>query len=152
MELEPKHLAPYFAHELKCMVEYEVNDNQIVNLLAMSNGMISVSKKSFPYSENLQLCDIKPILRPLSDLKRSTCLNEFYIMFGGGYTSFTNYRKDNLDNILYSSYETLPYEIVNLLFRLHYDVFGLIPKGLAININDLAEATNGKLKLKNVEL
>jgi DNA phosphorothioation-dependent restriction protein DptG len=145
MELEPKHLAPYFAHELKCMVEYEVNDNQIVNLLAMSNGMISVSKKSFPYSENLQLCDIKPILRPLSDLTKVIEVNgEKFIPWewfnenpSENHCEVYEEWFEHIEDNNWASWVSAPYELTQKMIEWHFDVFGLIEKGLAININDL---------------
>lgn len=41
---------------------------------------------------------------------------------------------DLIENIELSS---LPYECVNFIFKNHYDFFGLIEEGLAININEL---------------
>ena len=69
-------------------------------------------------THNIGMCLVggfKPILRPLSDL--------------------TKWGIDDLFKI--KDYKEMTYEDVRWMFELHFDVFGLIEKGLAIDINTL---------------
>jgi hypothetical protein len=75
---------------------------------------------------NVKLSDIKPILRPLSNYEDiDEILNEMndyeIIMI-----------EDNPDLI-----KRLSYDVIELMFKNHIDIFGLIPKGLAIDKNTL---------------
>ena len=74
------------------------------------------------YLKTLGWDDIKPILRPLSDLTES--------YFNAWFVSEKRFYKQ-LEN------GDLPYIIINELYEEHFDVHNLIPNGLAININDL---------------
>lgn len=76
----------------------------------------------------------KPILKPLSDLtKDNEVTTEFQLIF-----------KENDDIIDYLceekgdvSKKNIPYQLAEWLFKNHFDVFGLIEKGLAIDINTI---------------
>lgn len=83
----------------------------------------------------------KPILRTMSDLTKDH-------LRGAGFDSHIDYLTNELhnsanDNRLYANgkklwrIECAPYEMVDFLFEHHFDVFGLIPAGLAIDINML---------------
>lgn len=80
--------------------------------------------------------DVKPILRPLSDLTKE-------IEHSGERFAPVDWIRENLDYDEYSidyyinHTERLPYEIVQKLFEWHFDVSRLIEKGLAIDINTL---------------
>ena len=110
--LELKHLAPYLPYELKIWYKLIVVDMQELSI----NNIDKVLEDSKHF---------KPILRPLSDLT-----------------------KDDLDTLqcteLYNQINDadfcihlLPYQIAMYLIENHFDVFGLIEKGLAIDINTL---------------
>ena len=115
MKLELKHLAPYLPHGLWCEVNYiegkEVKPFEIR----------WVTKDFNIYS------DIKPILRPLSDLT-----NEFKYDFRFTERTITIH-KHGLDYWV----KGLRFDIVEFLLKNHFDVFGLIEQGLAIDINTL---------------
>lgn len=100
---------------------------------------------------------IKPILRPLSDLTKDEFkekLNAIFIERYGN-VQFTEYNlgyKDREDFTLTATYallgdvftdsvvsrgklDNVRYWIIEFLLENHYDIFGLIKKGLAIDIN-----------------
>lgn len=90
---------------------------------------------------------IKPILRPLSDLTKEIEHNGERFVFSDRYLSNSKI-KMLLDNSLCSFNNPLndiDYNSVKLLLEHHFDVFGLIEKGLAININSIEgkEVSNG---------
>ncbi len=118
-KLELKHLAPYLPYGLKYFVDYTDGDTEIVNLdgafideLYLSNGLTC----------GYQSETSKPILRPLSDLTK----NEFVDDLGKWYGDYQELDLDDID-----------YGIVKNYFKHHFDVFGLIEKGLAIDINTI---------------
>jgi len=73
----------------------------------------------------------KPILRPLSDICKFINHNGEEMML-----SLMGYEFP-LENLISEEILKMEYNTINLLFELHFDVFGLIEKGLAIDINTL---------------
>ena len=94
--------------------------------------------KRFSHSKTVFCNNIKPILRPLSDLTKEIEVN--------GVSSYLNeLRKFNntSEHIEYLceykgdlSLTNLEYNIIIKLLEWHFDIFGLIDKNLAIDIND----------------
>ena len=93
---------------------------------------VQISKDMWTYGY-----EIKPILRPLEDLTRKIAFNgknvfpveiilDYY-----GYEIITNKER------MVEPAMMLPYGVFNLLLEMHFDVFGLIEKDLAISINKL---------------
>lgn len=80
---------------------------------------------------NAGVRDVKPFLIPLYDLKSQTLY--------GWSTCPAFILRDEFNYDIISSYgyahvkvESYPYRIVELLFKWHFDVFGLIDQGLAL--------------------
>ena len=131
---ELKHLAPYLPYGLKYKGIFNTYELTVYN-----------------FKEAVQ--EGKPILRPLSDLKslgdKNIPINSHTInqILGYGEIEFS-YFKGDLDiihdsdsdqrydsdkTISFSTFETIRTE----LLKGHYDIFGLIDAGLAIDINTL---------------
>ena len=95
------------------------------------------------YSSALVNPKNKPILRPLSDLTKEIEVDgEKFTPYEDDYLSDAMSTYENLDILCeyngdVSNDSTIPYTVMSLLFQWHFDVFGLIEKGLAINVNDL---------------
>ena len=77
--------------------------------------------------------DIKPILRPLSDLTKDEY--SFIYEYEMGYDSLEDFLKLDNESMLKNKFS---YEFLTELFHYHFDFFGLIPEGLAIDINTLS--------------
>ena len=128
MKLELKHLAPYLPYGLK-----GVNRNGTIFLLhtnTSSGGKLEKREISIFLSE-----EFKPILSPLSDLTKEIEVNG---------EKFVPLNKIRLDFDLDFETENRDYvglhELLEDYFKLiewHFDVFGLIPLNLAIDINTL---------------
>ena len=116
MKLELKHLAPYLPYGLKILSKYKNDVEGIVYLMGIENIETIITHDSR-----------KPILRPLSDLTI-----EFKDDFRFTERAITIH-KYGLNHWL----KGLRFDIVEFLFENHFDVFGLIEKGLAIDINTL---------------
>jgi len=138
MKLELKHLAPYLPYGLK------MNRNVFIGeLITLKNDKDSIAE-TFEFQvtcsiwwENTNDCNhYKPILRPLSDLTKEITHNgetfvpieEYHYL---RFEEISNYKSGGiwLNHIHFREY--------NVLIELHFDVFGLIEKGLAIDINTL---------------
>mgnify|MGYP003426619548 FL=1 len=132
-QLTLKHLAPYLPYGLKC----KWNQSNPFILVGLQKGNESVNNDLWTWKDGSRyltgyLYECKPILRPLSDytditskamsdlncdLTNQMDIQEFAL------------KKMSLSSLLYSSFEVLT--------RNHVDIFGLIPEGLAIDINTL---------------
>jgi hypothetical protein len=158
MKLELKHLAPYLPYGLKVKHDFEkvryngrkspLEDWIMTLEPSMLNCFILKDKRPF---------NRKPILRPLSDLSRyndEVEINEHYINefltnpeYGQEYGVFSHYKGEidiELDGdpqVRYDQRKTISFKcihkITELLYKGHYDVFNLIPNGLAIDINTI---------------
>ena len=84
--------------------------------------------------------DIKPILHPLSDLRNGDYLD---LLFYGNMKcdndrEFLNALEDDIASAD-AKMEVAPYHLVQKLLEWHFDVFGLIKEGLAIDVNNLKQ-------------
>lgn len=126
-KLNLEYLAPYLPQDLR-IFNIEVNSSYIMSIYTMEQ--VIATPKIF-----------KPILRPLSDLIKEIevdgekfvpiyyILEQWDSLVAGGkpYT-----QKDLPLNCVYWEYWQVDY-----MFKWHFDVFGLIEKGLAVDINTI---------------
>ena len=139
MKLELKHLAPYLLTKLKVKDLYENSTRILMGINKNHTEPIKVALVGKDLAVSRTLEEIKPILRPLSDLDKLNKEFETESTHGIG-LCFNNDGIKNLDDI-WLSYQVscasdfLP--IFEYLFKNHFDVFGLIEKGIAIDINTL---------------
>jgi len=133
MKLELKHLAPYLPFELMVNTEYGGERN----MSGLDDETIFVYGDENGEQVSIDYDTCKPILRPLSDLTKDDILGEFYMAFGAGFRDFKIYKYNCLDNLRYSTPNTQVYEVVEKMLEMHFDVFGLIEAGLAIDINKI---------------
>lgn len=133
MKLELKHLAPYLPYGLKIVWQVWFSKTEHRD---STHVMHPMELHNWDVDNGYVII---PIFRPLSDLTKEIEVNrECFIpskelstnKFDAGYT--WNYYAINANNV-----KLLNYEIIEKLFEWHFDVFGLIEKGLAIDINTL---------------
>ena len=136
MKLEIKHLAPYLPYELKYRDMLYRTDNylHVLNPLSLSFNRDHIH-------------NIKPILRPLSGLTKEIEVNgEKFVPFDILYDGYKNSPNLNYDYFCLLQIKSIDYKIkkgeisigmYSSLIEWHFDVFGLIEKGLAIDINNL---------------
>ena len=137
MKLE--HLAPYLPYGLKCQL---ITENKIP---FKTEQMTFLGEDWVDFEHNFTGFNfeyIKPILRPLSDLTEKECkrlLNDnlvFNFWYGKDKSGDYIY-KEGYTSSIYRSYNGMPYWMIQHLLQWHFDVFGLIDEGLAIDINTL---------------
>lgn len=130
MKLELKHLAPYLPYELPIEPIYVSTHGG-----GYYRELLDTDVLHYNCFE-----EIKPILRPLSDLTKEITVNgenfvpsdyisvRFNLFCGEWLYLCIN----NLDVI-----EDVPLSVSKKLLEWHFDIFGLIEKGLAIDINTI---------------
>ena len=150
MKMEIKHLAPYLPYDLKVVFEDDEHEHTLVGLVNWSNEIMVLSPFSDYGRSNIKNC--KPILRPLSDLTKEIehkgvkIIPIDYFEIGDDYNDIVDYGQGNVKligllkdmaehNFIQISY--MNYGVIIKLFEWHFDVFGLIEKGLALDINEL---------------
>jgi len=128
-KLELKHLAPYLPYKLKCEFErtYENTIEILVGIEKTDKNYVCLFGE---FGEFIPT-QVKPILRPLSDLTKKEMKQFGFDEYDG--TKPHCIRKRNVWYMVTS----LSYCQFIDLCSLHVDVFGLIEKGLAIDINSL---------------
>lgn len=115
MKLELKHLAPYLPYGL--LINFHANRVEPINGLTKTE--VYVHGMGW-----LNFSDFKPLLLPLSERK------PFFDKYLSTFWSDFDYYVECIEN------GTLPYADVVQLLSEHFDVFGLIDAGLALNKND----------------
>lgn len=140
MKLELKHLAPYLPYRLKVKFEADEYIHDVVGLNITSEGLGVISPFGDCGSCEIEIC--KPILRPIREVEQY-----FENLYGDlKHQDVTDYFDADFlashDNIEISEIQLLepgqiPYGTIQVLFKHNFDVFNLIEKGLAIDINTL---------------
>jgi len=125
MKNKSKHLSSYLPYDVKIYADVKYNfhglirDSQIMILKGISDDMIQFEGLGGFYP----IEHFKPILRPLSDLTKEMAKDCRYV---------------SVEHMIRSvELKHCPIDIWEDLLKNHYDVFGLIPAGLAIDINTL---------------
>lgn len=145
-KLELKHLAPYLPYGLKMK-----SDTMELPLVGFIGELLILNDNSNEVSSMISETFWKPILKPLSDLtkfrefcgKSQIFMECYFSISAQEETDFYNngtipeYWQININMLTNGDYKHLDYWIIQKLFEWHFDVFGLIPKGLAIDINTL---------------
>jgi hypothetical protein len=147
-KLELKHLAPYLPYELMIIETHEKPHKPSVgqvNSLNIPNRVLNYRTNRFPFSDTVHFSRMKLILRPLSDLTKEIEVNgEKFVPFHNmgtdkfylGLNSTGVIIHQNKGQIGLNSIDVYK-DVYSKLFEWHFDVFGLIEKGLAIDINTL---------------
>lgn len=140
-KLELKHIAPYLPYDIKIFDENRRAMNMNYAIMNTHGGT------NYEAAYNVINYNMKIILRPLSDLTKTLFQFEY-----GEPTTLEDWINGNCDLgtdrwILQDKAKEqrqerimdLPYFVAEYLFQYHFDVFGLIEKGLAIDINTIED-------------
>lgn len=131
MKLELKHITPYLPYGLEVLRQ---DGRTKFNVAGVENDLLIVSEKDGNKYCNLK--GVKPILRPLSSMTKEEFAELRSKLDDGVLLKLT----PNGDIYIKCNDEIYLYEVNILndfLFSNHFDVFGLIDSGLAINRNNL---------------
>jgi hypothetical protein len=133
-----EHLVPYLPYGLKCEVISlnPFNKKTILSLTSIVN--IDWERLSFA---------IKPILRPMSEITvdffKENIDEDIVDFLINCEPEHNHFSVEVCDKFI--GWTAISYEEYQLFFKNHFDVFGLIQKGLAIDINliELKNIKNG---------
>lgn len=142
MELQFRHLAPYFPYglNLQFVVKGVVERTGKMTNVSHDLEMTHPTKIGLDYYDSEHIWMFKPILRPLSDL--IPCdddeINDYVLIkiinnLPSHCDAYDEWRDSYFDNPIPERIMQAPYELLEYLFESHYDVFNLIPAGLAIS-------------------
>lgn len=123
-KIELKHLAAYLPFKIDVI-------HHVYGKIKLEGLYLWGHLYNNEYGE-IELEEIKPILRPLSDLTKEE--------YSGIYNLLrVHIGKRKLNTLINEGYGLidLPYFIFENLLELHFDVFGFIEKGLAVDINTI---------------
>lgn len=136
-KLELRHIAPYLPYELEFKDPETVTPGVMVAIVAGMPGLLFYENKDEIYY--FDLGRIKPLLLPLSELRSEKYINIFFEKDGFmDEVTETNNQLQDCNNFINQFKITdndycHPYNFFSLLFQHHFDVFGLINAGLALN-------------------
>jgi hypothetical protein len=152
MELEVKHLAPYLPYGLKLqyVVREKVEKTGVLQSISHRDFETHPTRVSIEglYNEE-HIWMFKPILRPLSDLDKPIVRSENLTVKPTRAFDLVKDEEGVWCDEFYADYGESPTAKVDVtqmnfwLFEYHFDVYGLIPKGLAVDINTLSVQNDG---------
>jgi hypothetical protein len=135
MKLELKHLAGYLPYDLKIKTTFGWDTMQTLN-----DYCVNIDFEDVHYYDSLETTDFKAILRPLSDLTKEIEVNGEKFVPNVKLNLHSTYSYGIfLENQYGYGYEVtdLSFNKVNKLLEWHFDIYGLIDAGLAIDLNTL---------------
>lgn len=134
MKIELKHLAPYLPYELQL---YGASDIWVMRSLGVEEICIANGLHTQTLSFDDCLTDYSPMLRPMSSLTKEVEVNgkKFIPIEEIKESQHHLFFREDIENPL----EGVQYLEIQKLFEWHFDVFGLIEVGLAIDINTLSQ-------------
>lgn len=155
MKLELKHITPYLPYGLQILRPY---GNTILNVVGLSvNSIVTTIEDS--EEKFCSIGGVKPILRPMSDLyvplkhghipivevfEMTKTLNEGYnvcsdeLIYDDGYENCSFFWNSSCQCFMNGDGDDfISFEIIDYLFQHKFDVFGLIDKGLAVDVNEI---------------
>ena len=145
-ELELYKLSYYLPHVIECVADD-----------GFRGVLIQLALKEVDFDFQVKLADgnnfqlryiegVKPILRPLTDLKIEIYHNEkTFIPFDWIHENFLGAKYDDDLKTLFGfkTYQHLPFALFQKLLEWHFDIFNLIQRDLAIDINTLSVQNDG---------
>lgn len=161
MKLELKHIAPYLPYGIKLFDQWDESDNGYILEVHGFDG----EHQEWLIYDNLDgnhavICKslVKMVLRPLSDLTKEIehnrgkfipmnvvgevvndfCKCDFVSDWSSKGDCFETYVDEFIKRIWNNHHlDYLPFGFVQKLLEWHFDIFGLIENGLAVDINTL---------------
>lgn len=140
--LSAVHLAPYLPYKLKCEVTDRGKKTIDIMFCVYDNGECSFANI---VESNKGFSEVKPILRPMTMLDGKTWNYENipvnFLRLLGVTASEHGYSLREAEEMVYNRRSEpfkIPYILFEQLLKFHFDVFGLIDKGLAVDINTLS--------------
>jgi hypothetical protein len=132
-QLTLQHLAPYLPYSLNGLIKGEDSPQKLLGTYNTDECTLIICHSTFDYECSLD--EFKPILRPLKEIQDIPEIQE----------EFSEYHWESFVNSFFllgrslNCFDHVSYTIVELCFKYHLDIFGLIDKGLAIDANTIQQ-------------
>lgn len=135
-----KHIVGYLPYRLKCLNQHLPDKELIIEeLLGISNHITWCGIFNAKHGSNhVPVCGMKPILRPISDLTKEIEVNgEKFVPMN--WFDENIFPKHNSPAVCFTDeYVEMCYlKEYEKLYEWHFDIHGLIEKGLAIDLNTI---------------
>ena len=131
MKLELKYLSPYLPYDVR-IARFTANDKF---------KRVEYSLRAGNLQEVVRCDNLKPILRPLSDLNKEIEVNgQKFIPINWVENQYPNLDLHNQCKFILDDESWInqcEYLLIQHLFEWHYDIFNLIENNLAIDINTI---------------
>jgi len=118
-KLTIEHLAPYLPYGLKVM---RPDDKTVLELHGIAGDLLIFKEEGETYGSILG-GKSKPLLLLLSEFNDSAADTEIYEVMGSYYSAHPDF----------CTPDELPYKVIQILLKHHFDVFGLLESGLALD-------------------
>ena len=133
-KLKLEYLAPYLPYRLKVYITEWKCEREIYQL--SQNSLITKS-----FGNKLDFEHIKPILRPIQGVEQYFdnlygCLGHQDVTDFLDVDFLNSHNNIEIEEIQLLEIEELPFGTLKVLLKHHFDVFGLIEKGLAIPVTN----------------
>ena len=129
MKLELKHLAPYLPFKMKYK---NTKNDKIYTMRSLSS---EINMVDFGWGDAMEFNEVIPILKPMCDILKPIDYDERNISYASELKLYNSADKDYAITMTLG----LDFDVIIQLIQWNFDVFGLISKGLAIDINDEAK-------------
>lgn len=127
-----KELSPYLPYGLKGVETQKGSIKELLSIDLVSGLRVGDLKEDYM----IPIIRFKPLLRPLSDLLQEYDLQNGY---EGWESEWIEHIWDFAGKVEEANILACPYELMQDLLSKHFDIFQLIPKGLAIDLNTIKE-------------
>lgn len=146
-KLELKHIAPYLPYNLRWFRKTKIKDDLGTENESDIVEDVVLSIVHFYIENDSNKFDVKPILRPMTDLlvhiqHEGKKLVPFNVLRPGGWDLDAFVLDVESRDCRVSEWEQL--------IEWHFDVFGLIDKGLAVSVNDIKPPTMNLKRLGDI--
>ena len=137
MKLELKHLAPYLPHSVQIYGGSQISILKGLEYFNQHEFKLIISHPPFDNEMEVSSLEHSLILRPLSDLTKEIEVNgeKFVPIKHPKIIWIHDVMNKHKDAELKAMVEVSPYYCWVKFFEWHFDVFGLIPEGIAIDIS-----------------
>lgn len=138
MELEFRHLSLYFPYglNLQFIIRGVVERTGKMTNVSHDLEMTPPTKIGLDYYDSEHIWMYKPILRPLSDLEDNL---DWLSQMAEDVNHFLSFHNAMFSDAMTNEFtiEWIPQVCFEWLVKNHFDVFGLIPAGLAISYKEV---------------
>lgn len=146
--IQIKHVVPYLPYDLKWQTENIHGEKKVEEMQCACKELITLDYSGDYWLDGENDFHAKPILRPMSDFRKEITINGKCFVAAGSMQKYRTFEYQNCSFWYFKDASVVSgeakwsgaerqLELFEKLFEWHFDLFGLIEKGLAIDINTI---------------